>query len=255
MSRFFLAWLAAVSLSAGAAEIKVLTAGALKPLVTALAPEIERATGHRIVVESDTAGALTKRVAAGEAVDVLVVTKGGVDELLPAIEELITKGRVAAGSRADLAKVGIGVVVKSGTPRPDIISVDAFKKTLIAAKSVAYIDPQAGGSSGIYLARLFERMGIAEDIRRKAVLVPGGLTAQKLVSGEADIALQQMSELMVVPGATVVGPIPAEVQNYTVYVGAVGASARDAVAARAVLAALAGASATAWMAGKGLEPP
>src|SRR5947208_14562308 len=117
VKRFFvLVLMVGVCLSAGAAEIKVLTAGALKPLVMALAPEFERATGHRVLVESDTAGALAKRVAAGEAVDVLIVTQAGVDPLLQA-------GRLASGSATPLARVGIGVAVKTGAPRPDLHGV------------------------------------------------------------------------------------------------------------------------------------
>jgi molybdate transport system substrate-binding protein len=248
MRRLLAALLAGVAMAAGAAEVKVLVAGALKPLVVALAPDFERATGHRVVVETATAGALAQRAAAGEAVDVLVVTQAGIDTLLPS-------GRLAAGSAVPLARVGIGVAVKAGTTVPDIHDVAALRRALLEARAVALIDPTAGGSSGIYLAGLFERMGIADEMRRKAVLVPGGLTGAKLVSGEADLALQQMSELLVVPGVTVVGPLPAQVQNWTRYTGAVSAAARDAAAARALLERLSGPAAAAWMSGKGLEPP
>jgi molybdate transport system substrate-binding protein len=120
---------------------------------------------------------------------------------------------------------------------------------------VAYIDPASGGSSGIYLAQLFETLGIAAPIAAKAVLVPGGLVAQRVVSGEAELAIHQISEILAVPGAVLVGPLPAEIQNYTVYVGAVSATARDAAAAQALLAALAGPGALPVLKDKGMDAP
>lgn len=229
-------------------EIKVLTAGAFKPVVVALAPEFERQTGHKLSVDNDTAGALVRRITAGEAFDVVMLTPGG-------IEQLAKFGKVASSVPARLAKVAIGVAVKQGAPAPDISTVVAMRQALLAARAVAYIDPAAGGSSGIYLNGLFERMGIAEQIKPKAVLVPGGLVAQRLVTGEADLALHQISEILAVPGATLVGPIPAEVQNYTVYAGALSATARDAAAAQAFIDFLGGASSRAVLKEKGMEAP
>jgi molybdate transport system substrate-binding protein len=238
----------AVALSASAAELKVLTAGAFKPIVMSLAPAFEQRTGHKLVVDNDTAGALAKRIADGETFDVVVLTPA-------AIEQLTQAGKVAAGSSARLARVAIGVAVKKGAPAPDIASVEAFQRALIAARAVAYIDPAAGGSSGVYLTQLFEKMGIAPQIKAKAVLVPGGLVAQRLVSGEADIAIHQISEILAVPGATLVGPIPAEIQNYTVYAGGVAATAHDPAAARAFMALLGSAEARAVLKDKGMEAP
>jgi molybdate transport system substrate-binding protein len=234
--------------AASAAEIKVLTAGAFKPVVMELVPEFERETGHTVVVENDTAGALTRRITGGEAFDLVVLTPA-------ALEQLAQAGQVVAGSVSRLAQVGIGVAVKAGQPAPAISTVAAFQQALLAARAVAYIDPAAGGSSGIYLSRLFERMGIADRIAPKAVLVPGGLVAERVVSGEAEIGIHQISEILAVPGATLVGPIPAEIQNYTVYAGAVGAAARDASAAQAFLSRLGGRRARAILTGKGMEAP
>lgn len=233
---------------AGAAEIKVLSAGAYKPVVVALAPEFEKRTGHALVIDNDTAGALVKRIAGGEAFDLVVLPPAG-------MEQLTSAGKVAAGSTARLARVAIGVAVKQGAPAPDIGSVAAFRDALLAARAVAYIDPAAGGSSGIYLTQLFDRMGIAAQIKPKAVLVPGGLVAQRVVSGEADLAIHQISEILAVPGATLVGPIPAEVQNYTVYSGGVGAGARDPAAAQALLAWLGSAAARDVLKSKGMDAP
>lgn len=234
--------------SALAAEVKVLTAGAFKPVVTALAPEFEKQSGHKLTIVNDTVGALTKRIANGETFDVVVMTP-------QAIDQLIQTGKVAAGTSARLARVAIGVAVKQGAPVPDIHDVEAFRKTLLAARAVAYIDPAAGGSSGVYLAQLFEKMGIAQDIKSKAVLVPGGLVAQRVVNGEADIAIHQISEIRAVTGATLVGPIPVEVQNYTVYAGGLSATPSDEAGAKALLLLLGSARARAVLTEKGMEAP
>ena len=232
--------------AASAADIKVLTAGAFKPVVTAVVADFETQTGHKVVVENDTAGALLKRIGGGEAFDLVVLTPG-------ALVELTQAGKIATGSTSKLARVAIGVAVKRGAALPDISTVAAFQSALLAARAVAYIDPAAGGSSGIYLANLFEKMGIADRIKPKAVLVPGGLVAQRLVTDQADIAIHQISEILAVPGAVLVGPIPAEIQNYTVYAGGLSATAKQADAARALLAALKSDSARDIMKAKGLE--
>lgn len=240
--------LLALCAGAAAAELKVLTAGAFKSVVVALAPAFEQRTGHRLVVDNDTAGALQRRIGNGEAFDVVVLTPAALDQLAKA-------GKVDAGTSTRLARVAIGVAVKQGAPLPDIGSVAAFQQALLAARAVAYIDPAAGGSSGVYLSQLFVKMGIAPQIQAKAVLVPGGLVAQRVVDGEADIAVHQISEILAVPGATLVGPIPAEIQNYTVYAGAVSTAARDAAAARAFLALLGGVEGRAALKDKGMEGP
>ncbi len=238
----------AVALPSGAADIKVLTAGAFKPVVVALAPEFERQTGHKLTIENDTAGALVRRINNGEAFDLVVLTPDG-------IAPLTTAGKVDGSASARLARVGIGVAVKRGAPVPDIGTVAAFQQALLAARAVAYIDPAAGGSSGIYLTRLFEQMGIAAQLKPKSVLVPGGLVALRVVNGEADLALHQISEILAVPGAMLVGPIPAEIQNYTVYVGGVSATARDGSATKALLALLSSARAGEVLKDKGMEAP
>jgi molybdate transport system substrate-binding protein len=231
-----------------AADIKVLTAGALKSLVVAVAPEFERQTGNRLVIEGDTAGGLTRRVLGGEAFDLVIVTQEGIDALA-------RQGKLDAGTALPLARIGIGVAVREGAPKPDIRTVDDFRRALLGARAVAYIDPAAGGSSGIYLSGLFERMGIADQIHRKAVLVAGGLVAQRLVDGQADIALQQVSELHGVPGVTVLGPIPEEIQHFTTYVGAVGAASTDKAAARALIDQLRSAPARRLAAERGMKEP
>jgi molybdate transport system substrate-binding protein len=232
---------------ASAAEVKVLTAGAFKQVVLALVPNFEKQTGHKVTLDNDTAGALKKRIEGGEAFDVAVITPAVVDDLAG-------KGKIAAGSRVNLASVGVGVVVKEGAPKPDISTVEKFKQALLAAKSVAYIDPASGGSSGIYIDKLLVKLGIAEQIRPKAKLKKGGHVADLVVSGEAELGLHQISEIVPVKGAALVGPLPPEIQNTTTYAAGLSASAKDNEAAKALIKMLAGPAAAAVLKSKGMEP-
>lgn len=240
---------AALALSAvsHAAELKILTAGAFKSVLVAYAPAFEQQSGHKLIIDNDTAGGLVRRIRAGEAFDVAVLTN-------PALDDLARSGEVAA-AKVPVARVGVGVAVKRGAPLPDISTTAAFTQALLNARAVATIDPAAGGTSGIYLAQLFERLGIADRIKPKAVLVPGGYTADKLVSGEADIAVQQMSELVAVPGAQVVGPLPADIQSYTIYSVSAGSAARDRAAAQQLIAALQSDAVRGLLADRGLAAP
>jgi molybdate transport system substrate-binding protein len=232
---------------AAAAEIKVLTAGAFKQVLLALVPEFEQATGHKVTVENATVGALSKRIEGGEAFDLAVLTPA-------AVKDLSAKGKFVAGSGQSLARVGVGVVVKEGAPKPDIGSVEAFKQALRAAKSVAYIDPAAGGSSGIYVAGLLDKLGLAAEVKPKAKLIHGGAVAEHIAKGEAEIGIHQISEILPVKGITLVGPLPAEIQNYTVYAAGLGANAKETEAAKALLKALSGTAAAAVLKAKGMEP-
>jgi len=251
--RIVLLGLAMVVMAAGAprgaagAEIKVLTAGAFKQVLLALLPDFERASGHKVTVANDTVGALTKRIAGGEVFDLAVLTPKAVDDLAK-------EGKFVAGSRASLARVGVGVVVKDGTPKPDISSVAAFKQALLAAKSVAYIDPAAGGSSGIYVAGLLDKLGIAGEVKPKAKLIPGGAVAEHVAKGEAELGIHQISEILPVKGVTLVGPLPAEIQNYTVYAAGIGAHAKESDAAKALLKTLTSPAAAEVLKSKGMEP-
>ncbi|MBN9049835.1 MAG: substrate-binding domain-containing protein [Rhizobiales bacterium] len=239
-------WLALAQPGA-AAELKVLSAGAFKQVVLALVPDFERQTGHKVTVDNDTAGGLTKRIEAGEVFDVAVITPRAVDDL-------IAKGKIVPGSRIALATVGIGVVVKEGAPRPDISTLEAFKNALLAAKTVAYIDPASGGSSGIYLDKLFERMGIAGEIRPKAKLKRGGYVADLIASGEAELGIHQISEIVPVRGVTLVGPLPKEIQNITTYAGGLSSGSKAPIEARQLLEALHDAKAAEVLKSKGMEP-
>ena len=243
-----LAAIAALAQPASAAEIKVLTAGAMRGVLAELLPQLEKDTGHRVSLDNATAGTLAKRIEDGEAFDVAVITP-------KAIDSLIEKGKIVPGSRVDVAKVGIGVAVKEGAARPDIATVEAFKRTLLAAGSVAYIDPKAGGSSGIYFDGLLERLGIAGEIRPKARLRQGGYVAELVASGEAELAVHQISEIVPVKGVVLVGPLPAEIQNFTTYTAAIGARANDPAAGKAFIQHIAGPAAAPVLKAKGMDKP
>lgn len=233
---------------AASAEIRVLTTGAMKAVVLALQDGFEAASGHRLVIDKGTAGGLTKRIEAGEAFDMAIITSA-------AIDGLIGKDRIVAGSRVALARVGIGVAVKEGASRPDLSSADAFRRALLAASTVAYTDPDSGASSGIYIAGLLQKLGIAEEIKPKERLHRGGYVAERVASGEAEIALHQISEILPVKGVILAGPLPDEIQHYTVYAAGLSAAARDPAAARAWIDYLQGPAATAAVMGRGMSRP
>lgn len=235
------------ALPASAADLKLLTAGAFKSVAQELVPEFEKKTGHKVTIENDTAGALARRVAAGEYFDVVVLPPGLMGPMLGT--------RLVESSAKPLARVGIGVAIKQGAPVPDISSVDAWKQSLLKARAIAYTDPASGGTAGTYLANLFERMGIAAELKPKTVLVKGGLAAETLITGQAEIAMQPTSELLAVPGAVVVGPIPLDVQTYIVYSGAVSVASRNQTAADELLRSLWGPGKEGLFKKKGMELP
>ena len=250
-ARCFALALAALLIAAShcrAADVLVLTAGAFKPVLQSLAPAYEAKTHTTLAISNDTAGGVAARVQRGEPFDLVVLP-------IQAMNILAAQGKMVAELVTPVAKAGIGAAVKQGAPVPDIGSVEAFKRTLLAVPSVAYVDPAAGASSGIYLAKLFDRMGIGDAIRRKTVLVPGGLVGSRVANGEVALGLQQISELRAVSGVTFVGPLPAELQNYTIYAAAIPASAQSPAAGRALLAQLRSESAEQALKASGLEHP
>jgi molybdate transport system substrate-binding protein len=232
---------------AAASEIKVLTAGAYRQVVDALVPDFEKQTGNKVTVDNGTTGELTKRIDGGEAFDVLVITPAVVDQM-------IASGKLSPGSRVMLARVGVGVVVKEGAAKPDISTVEAFKKALLDAKSVAYIDPASGGSSGIYVDKLLVTLGIADQIKPKAKLKQGGHVADLIASGEAELGIHQISEIVPVKGVTLVGPLPKEIQSTTTYAAGLSASAKDKDAATELIKYLSGPDAAAVLKSKGMDP-
>lgn len=253
MRLFFLQFFAAVSFAsliaapASADDLKVLAAGAIAPVVRTVAADFERRSGIHVIVENATGGVMDKRIRAGAVFDVAVVPDG-------VLNGLGKDGYLDAASGRSIARVGIAVAVRQGAPAPAIATVAQFRKALLDAPSVALIDPKAGGSSGVYLEKLFEKLGIAAQMHAKEVLVPGGLVAEKLVDGSAVLALHQQSEILQVKGVRLVGPLPAAIQSYTVYAGAVSSHPASSVAARAFLTMFADMAARQAMREHGLTP-
>jgi len=242
-----LAITAAMSQLAKANEIRVVSGGAFRQALTPLATQYEKESGNKVAITYRTVGQHLALIRGGqEEFDVAILTP-------EAIDTLTRDGKIVPGSRTDLAKTGVGVVVKSGSPLPDISTDDAFRKTLLAAKSVAFIDPKAGGSSGIYVERLLVQLGIADQVNAKAVLVHGGAVADHIADGEAEIGIHQISEILPVAGTTLVGPLPADIQNFTVYAAGVGTAARDAGVASALVKFLSGPDARPVIKAKGME--
>jgi molybdate transport system substrate-binding protein len=204
---FSLALLAGLSAGvATAAEIKVLSAGAMRAVLQQLAPAFEQSSGHKLVIEYATAGKVDEKVAADEPIDVAILTK-------PRADKLVRSAKLVGGTTTELARVPIGLAVKKGAPHPDISSVEAVKRTLLNAKSIAYVDPASGGTSGVFLAQALEKPGIAAELKPKLHLVSPAAgqssprVGEVVARGEAEIGMQPISELMEVEGIDVVGPL------------------------------------------------
>jgi molybdate transport system substrate-binding protein len=226
------------------AKIKLFCSNSLRGALTDLIPLFERSSGHHVELSYDPAKVMMERIGRGETADAVII--GG-----DAIEQLVQQGKLTAASRRPFASCGIGVAVRAGSARPDIGSVDAFKRALLAAKSIAWTQQ---GASGIYFSGLIERLGIAKEIRAKAAQQPGGLIAEQLVDGRADLAIQQIPELMAVPGAELVGPLPAEIQQVTASSAGIFTGSRNAKPAEELLSFLTSPSSKAVLKAKGLEP-
>jgi molybdate transport system substrate-binding protein len=231
--------------AARAEPLKVLTAGAFRQVLLAIIPQFQ-ATGRDVQWDADTVGGLVKRIEAGESFDIVIASPA-------ALDGLSKSGRIAGGG-VDLAKVGVGMAVREGAAKPDISTVEGFKQALLAAKGVAYIDPAAGGSSGIFVSGLIDRLGIGAQVKPKSVLVRGGFSAERVASGEADVALQQISELLPVKGVVLVGPLPPEIQNYTIYAAGIAAGTQQKPSAQALIDLLRSHDGTAAIKSKGMEP-
>jgi molybdate transport system substrate-binding protein len=230
--------------AAGAAELKVLSTQATEEAYKELVPQFEKASGHKVTtVFTGTLDAL-KRLSNGETYDLLIMARQQIDELSQS-------GKVVAGSRTDIAKSGVGVAVGKGKPKPDISTVDALRKTLLAAKSIGY----STGPSGIYVVAMFQKMGIADEIKSKLKQTPTGVFVGSIIaSGEAEIGFQQVSELSFFPGVDYVGPIPAEVQLITVFSAGIPAGTKQADAAKALVSFVTAPAAAAIFKKHALDP-
>jgi molybdate transport system substrate-binding protein len=230
--------------AANAAEIKVLSTQATEQAYRELAPQFEKASGHKLTTIFTGTLDVQKRIAAGEAYDIILMAG-------PAIDAFIKAGTIVPGSRIDIARSGVGVAVKAGAPKPDISTTEAVKKTLLAAKSIGY----STGPSGVYLTGLFQRLGVADAIKGKLKQTPTGVFVGNIVaSGEAEIGFQQVSELAHFEGVDFVGPLPADIQEITVFSAGLQVGGKEAEAAKAWLKFLTAPAHAAAFTSRGLTP-
>lgn len=227
--------------------LTVMTSVALTSALDALKPAFERRANIKLAITYSLIADLRKRVLAGDSADVIILSQ-------PAMADLEKAGKLTPGSLATVASTAVSVAARAGAPKPDIGTVEAFKKTLLAATSIVYADPAKGGASGVYFARVIDRLGIADRLKSKTILVPGAQAAEVVAKGEAELGVGQASEIVPVAGAQLVGPLPGEFASTTVFVGAIGAGARSTAAAKALFQFLASPDAKAVLKTKGFEP-
>jgi molybdate transport system substrate-binding protein len=235
-----------VATPAQAAELKTLITTAMNEAVVVLVPQFEKATGHKVTVSYDPSGGLARRLRGGEFADMILVAS-------PELDKLIAEGKVV--NRTDVSRTGIAIAVKKGAPKPDVSTPEALKRALLNAKSVGHTAPAGGGITALHLLRTFEKLGIAQEVAAKTKLAaggPNGRVSTLIVNGEAEIAFQQVSELMSNPDVEVIGMLPDESQQITINSAGVTAVAKEPDAARALIAHMTTPAALALYKTKGL---
>jgi len=230
-----------------AADIKVLSVGALRSSTTSLIPDFEKSTGHKVTIESGPAGAMANRIQKGEVVDVGIVTTA-------LIEGLVTQGKVMAGTQVIVARVGMGIGARRGAGKLDIGSMDAFKRTLLAAKSIGHTDPASGAPSGIYAAKLLAALDIAAELKPKIkIFASTALQYEAIANGDVELGFGQKTEILAEARVEFVGPLPTPVQNISQFSAGVVTSAKEPDAAKAFINFLTSPAAAAVMKAKGFE--
>ena len=233
--------------TARAAEIKLLCSLSLRPAIVALIPDFEKMSGHKVTITYGTVGAVADRIQKGETADIAISSGSLTDQLQ-------SQGKLAAGSRVNIAKVGVGVFVRKGSAKPDLASVDGFKRTLLSAKSIAYVDPASGAASSIYMVSLLERLGITAEMKQKTILSrPGVAWYASVATGEADMGFIQISDILDEPSVELAGPLPPEIQNYTQFAAGIVIGSSQIEAAKALVTFLSSPSAQTVLKSKGLE--
>jgi len=231
-------------INARAAEIKVVSATGARAIVSELALQFERKTGHKLQIHYAGNAEWKPRIAAGETFDVAIVNPSLVDEL-------IKQQKIVADTRSDIARSGLGMAVRAGAPKPDISSVEAFKRALLAAKSISY---SPGGASGIYFMELLDRLRLAEEIRPKLKPMAPADTIEAVARGEAEVVVVVVSPILAVPGVELVDKLPVELQTYIGYTAGIGSAAKEPEAARALIKFLTSPEVAPIMKAKGMEP-
>jgi molybdate transport system substrate-binding protein len=223
-------------------SIKILSGGAMRGLMVEAAPLFERASGMKVDIRFALTSTLKKEIEDGAAFDIALLPR-------PELDALAAAGKIAAGTQSDITRSAVGLVVRSGAPKPDIGTVEAFKRTLLAAPSIAYSD----GPSGAYIAELLERLGIAQEMKPKTKLT-SRLVAEIVAEGDAEVGMQQIVAILPVKGADLVGPLPSELQNIIIYAAGLAAGASQCAAARTFIAFMAMPEAVRIIRAKGMEP-
>jgi molybdate transport system substrate-binding protein len=242
----FLGLLAALAATdVAAAEIKIMTPRSMWTVLKEIGPEFERTSGYKLKVDTDIAATLADRIIGGESFDIFVGPPVQIDRL-------IKNTKIVAGTRTPIARSGIGVEVRAGSPKPDIGTVDAFKRTLLNAKSIGYLKQE--GTSGAYLHGLLDRLGISEAIRSKVVRPEADVVSELVAKGEIELGMVVITQIMTTPGVALVGPIPEELQSYVRWSGAVSANSTAPEAARDLIRFLAGPAALPVLKAQGMEP-
>lgn len=240
---FFL--LSAHPVAAQAPPVRVLVSNGMKAAMEELQPQCERAIGHPLALQFNSTLSVKKMIEAGQGFDVTLITT-------EAIDDLIKQGKLAAGSRAALARSELGIGIRAGAPKPDIHTVEALKRTLRDAKSITY--PQDGASRG-YIEKMFERLGIAAEVKPKIILAKGsGPATESVAEGKAQFVITLFSEIVPIHGVEILGPLPGEYQSDIRFSAAASTAAKDPDAAKALIAFLAGPKVTAALKAKGLDP-
>jgi molybdate transport system substrate-binding protein len=220
----------------------------MKSVMEELGPIFERQTGQKLAISFGTLGVIVQRIEGGESADVALVPAQG-------IERLVNNGKSDSSTATVIARSGIGVIVRKGAPKPDISTADALRATLLSAKSLTYLDPATGGTSGVHFAKVLDRLAIAEAVKPKIVLHKDAHQAGVLVAeGKAEIGINLIQELMPLPGVDVVGPLPGDLQNTLVFTAALLTGAQDPASAKALIGFLRTPNAAAVIAARGLEP-
>ena len=232
---------------ARAAEVKVLTSVALTSALDELAPQFEHATGNKLNIGYSLIADIRKRMLAGETADVIILSR-------PVMDELQKQDKFAPGAIVNVAGTAVALAVRAGASKPDISSVDALKRALLAAKSIVYADPAKGGAAGVYFAHVLDRLGIAEQVKAKTILVPGAQAADTVAKGEAEMGIGQTSEIVPVAGAQLVGPLPGELASVTLFSAAIGAGTKVPEEAKSLIRFLTGPTAAPVLKAKGFQP-
>ncbi len=230
-------------------EIKVVSSTAMKTSLDELTPAFERETGHKLSFAYGPSARITRQVSEGEQNDMTITTDKGIDDLT-------AQGRIVKGTRADLVASAMALAVQKGARRPDISSAEKFKETMLAAKSLGMSNPVGGGQSGQNLIRIFDRLGITEVMKAKSTYGPGGpagLIGNYLVRKEVEIGIQQLPELMAVPGIDIVGPLPPDIQSMTVFSAGLSTAAKNPDGAKALIKFLTTPAAKAMFKSKGMD--